>query len=196
LEELKGRKQLQQVVLLILIYQIQQSMYLGSRLQKKLLFIDEAWDLLANPNFAGFIETGYRRFRKYNGAAVTITQSIEDFYGNSSGKAIMANSANIYLLSQKAEVISRVQESKQLMLGDAGFNLLGTVHTEPGRYSEILFYCGERGMGVGRLMVDPYTQLLYSTNPTDVNAIDIRMARGMSLDEAIKNTIESRKEIN
>jgi conjugal transfer ATP-binding protein TraC len=51
-------------------------------------------------------------------------------------------------------------------------------------------------MGVGRLMVDPYTQLLYSTNPTDVNAIDIRMARGMSLDEAIKNTIESRKEIN
>lgn len=80
------------------------------------------------------------------------------------------------------------------MLGDAGFNLLGTVHTEPGRYSEILFYCGERGMGVGRLMVDPYTQLLYSTNPTDVNAIDIRMVRGMSLDEAIKNTIESRKE--
>jgi conjugal transfer ATP-binding protein TraC len=194
LEELKGRKQLQQVVLLILIYQIQQSMYLGSRLQKKLLFIDEAWDLLANPNFAGFIETGYRRFRKYNGAAVTITQSIEDFYGNSSGQAIMANSANIYLLSQKAEVISRVQESKQLMLGDAGFNLLGTVHTEPGRYSEILFYCGERGIGVGRLMVDPYTQLLYSTNPTDVNAIDIRMGRGMSLDEAIKNTIESRKE--
>ncbi len=40
LEELKGRKHLQQVILLILIYQIQQVMYLGERGQPKLVFID------------------------------------------------------------------------------------------------------------------------------------------------------------
>ena len=61
LEELSGRGHLQQVVLLILIYQIQQAMYLGNRDQRKLLIIDEAWDLLARGNIAKFIETGYRR---------------------------------------------------------------------------------------------------------------------------------------
>jgi hypothetical protein len=37
--------------------------------------IDEAWDLLTQGDVAKFIETGYRRFRKYGGAAVTVTQS-------------------------------------------------------------------------------------------------------------------------
>lgn len=80
LEELKGRKHLQQVVLLQLIYQIQQVMYLGDRGQPKLVLIDEAWDLLTQGDVARFIETGYRRFRKYGGAAVTVTQSLNDLY--------------------------------------------------------------------------------------------------------------------
>jgi conjugal transfer ATP-binding protein TraC len=82
LEELKGRKHLQQVVLLQLIYQIQQVMYLGERGQPKLVVIDEAWDLLTQGDVARFIETGYRRFRKYGGAAVTVTQSLNDLYSN------------------------------------------------------------------------------------------------------------------
>ncbi|ORP14430.1 hypothetical protein B7943_12470, partial [Vibrio cholerae] len=75
LEELKGRKHLQQVVLLQLIYQIQQEMYLGERDRRKIVFIDEAWDLLTQGDVGKFIETGYRRFRKYGGSAVTVTQS-------------------------------------------------------------------------------------------------------------------------
>jgi conjugal transfer ATP-binding protein TraC len=54
LEELKGRKHLQQVVLLQLIYQIQQVMYLGDRAQPKLVVIDEAWDLLTQGDVAKF----------------------------------------------------------------------------------------------------------------------------------------------
>ncbi|KJJ58604.1 hypothetical protein VC77_00660, partial [Vibrio cholerae] len=64
LEELKGRKHLQQVVLLQLIYQIQQEMYLGERDRRKIVFIDEAWDLLTQGDVGKFIETGYRTISK------------------------------------------------------------------------------------------------------------------------------------
>nr|UVX22886.1 IncF plasmid conjugative transfer pilus assembly protein TraC [Proteus terrae subsp. cibarius] len=110
LEELKGRKHLQQVVLLQLIYQIQQEMYLGERDRRKIVFIDEAWDLLTQGDVGKFIETGYRRFRKYGGSAVTVTQSVNDLYDSPTGKAIAENSANMYLLGQKAETINALKK--------------------------------------------------------------------------------------
>lgn len=58
LEELKNQKHLQTVVLLLLIYQIQNGMYLGDIDVKKLMLIDEAWDLMADPQIAKFIEAG------------------------------------------------------------------------------------------------------------------------------------------
>ncbi len=43
LEELKAKKDLQKIVLLVLMYQISERMYLGSRTQTKSCVIDEAW---------------------------------------------------------------------------------------------------------------------------------------------------------
>ncbi|MCK7472143.1 MAG: hypothetical protein MZU95_16350 [Desulfomicrobium escambiense] len=181
LEELKGRKHLQQVVLLQLIYQIQQAMYLGERKQPKLVIIDEAWDLLTQGDVARFIETGYRRFRKYRGAAVTVTQSLNDLYANPTGRAIAENSAHTFLLAQPAQAIDQLRESKRLPLTEAGAELLKTVHTLPGAYSEIMTVC-DRGAGIGRLIVDPFRQLLYSTHPRDVAELAAWRRRGLSVD--------------
>ena len=117
LEELKGRKHLQQVVLLQLIYQIQQEMYLGERDRPRIVIIDESWDLLGMGDAATFMEHGYRRFRKYGGAAVTITQSVNDLYRSPTGRAIVENSANMYLLGQKAEAIEALKAERRLPLG-------------------------------------------------------------------------------
>src|SRR5690606_3991625 len=116
LEELKGREHLQQVVLLQLIYQIQQDMYLGERDRPKLVIIDEAWSLLSQGNVGKFIEHGYRRFRKYGGSCIVITQGVNDLYANSVGQAIAENSAFTLLLGQKAEAIDSLQEKKRLPL--------------------------------------------------------------------------------
>lgn len=190
LEELKGRGHLQQVVLLILIYQIQQAMYLGNRDQRKILIIDEAWDLLAKGNIAKFIETGYRRFRKYNGAAITITQSLNDLYSSPSGVAIAENSANLYLLYQKPETIESIKRQNRLMIGEGGFTFLKSVHTVTGQYSEI-FFVTSYGVGIGRLIVDKYTKLLYSTHPDDIKKISERTSRGMTIAEAIEDILVS-----
>ena len=187
LEELKGRKHLQQVVLLQIIYQIQQLMYQrqDERDRPKLVLIDEAWDLLTAGDIAKFIETGYRRFRKYGGAAVTITQGVEDLYNSPSGRAIAENSANMYLLGQKAEAITALEKAGRLPLTPAGYALLKSVHTEPGAYSEILCLT-ERGLGIGRLIVDPYKRLLYSTRAEDVAAINGLLAQGLTQTQAIQ----------
>ncbi len=171
LEELRGRKQLQQVVLLQMIFQIQQEMYLGERNRRKIVIIDEAWDLLTQGSAAKFIEHGYRRFRKYGGAAIVITQSINDLYNSSSGEAIAENSACKILLGQAPETIMKLEKEGRLDVGgDYGFALLKSLHTVPGKYSELCFVC-QQGMGVERLYVEPFKQLLYSTKAEDINAI-------------------------
>lgn len=191
LEELKGRKHLQQVVLLQLIYQIQQAMFLGSRDQKKIVIIDEAWSLLTEGDVAKFIEHGYRRFRKYNGSAITITQSVNDLYANPTGRAIVENSAHQFLLGQKASAIDLIQQEKRLSLTEGGFKLLKSVHTVRGQYSEI-FFSTETGSGIGRLTVDNFSKLLYSTFPKDVEDIGRYTNQGVGTADAIHKVMVDR----
>jgi conjugal transfer ATP-binding protein TraC len=188
LEELKHRPHLQQVVLLLLIWQIQDSMYLGDKNQRKIVLIDEAWELLREGNVAKFIENGYRRARKYNGSMWTITQSVLDLTSDV-GQAIRANSANMYLLRQKGDVVEKLRKTRELELGEGGYDWLKTVHTVKDSYSEILFITEGRGGGIGRLIVDPFRLMIYTTNAEQVEAINRYRADGDDITEAIQKVL-------
>lgn len=189
LEELRGRAHLQRVVLMQLMYQIQQKMYLGDRSVPKLLVIDEAWDLLAKGDAKEFIVGSYRRARKYRGSIVTVTQSVMDYWRNEGAEAIVENSANWYLLKQKAESIAMVEKEKRLPFGPAGYTLLQSVRTVPGAFSEI-FALTERGMGIGRLVVSDFNQLLYTTTPDEAQALRNLEAQGMPIEVAIHTLMQ------
>lgn len=192
LEELKSRQHLQQVVLFMLIYQIQQGMFLSAPDREKLLMIDEGWDLLTSGNTGQFMENSYRRVRKNRGSATIATQGLMDLDASSGGRAIKENSASTMLLGMKPETVQNLRENKAIDLTDFGFNVLKTVHTQPGAYSEVFIHT-DIGSGIGRLILEPYKQLMYSTNPKDVDAIDKRREQGMSLEEAINDVLEERK---
>tara|TARA_Y100000310_G_scaffold73042_2_gene69193 strand:+ start:2857 stop:5304 length:2448 start_codon:yes stop_codon:yes gene_type:complete len=191
LDELQGRKHLRQVVLLQLIYQIQQEVFLGERNRKKVVIVDEAWDLLKEGEVSVFMEHAYRKFRKYGGSVVIATQSINDLYENAVGRAIAENSASMYLLGQTEETVESVKRSGRLTLSEGGFNILKTVHTVQGIYSEI-FIKSKTGMGVGRLIVGDFQKLLYSTDPGDVDAIDQYVKRGLSIPDSIRAVMQDR----
>lgn len=191
LDELQGRKHLRQVVLLQLIYQIQQEVFLGERNRKKVVIVDEAWDLLKEGEVSVFMEHAYRKFRKYGGSVVIATQSINDLYENAVGRAIAENSASMYLLGQTEETVESVKRSGRLTLSEGGFNILKTVHTVQGIYSEI-FIKSKTGMGVGRLIVGDFQKLLYSTDPRDVDAIDQYVKRGLSIPDSIRAVMQDR----
>lgn len=196
LEELKSRKHLQKVVLLAMISQINQQMYLGDRGQKKMLVIDECWDLLGTKETKDFIVAAYRRARKVNGSTFTITQSVSDYYLNEGTLAIVENSANMYLLAQKGQSIDLVKEKNRLPLDDFGYQMLKSVHTVRGEYSEVMCITDARGYGVGRLVVSEFQKKLYSTTPDEVAVIEQLQAQGMSLTEAIHHVIESEQRAN
>jgi len=190
LEELKAKKDLQTVVLLIVMYRITREMYF-SREQKKIVIIDEAWDLLSGGATAEFIEAGYRRARKYKGAFMSATQGVDDYYRNPAAKAALDNSDWMFLLRQKPESIEMLDKLGQLSMDDAMKRLLLSLRTEHGAYSEVYIH-SPLGNGIGRLIVDPYSLLLFSSRAEDFNAIDRKRAAGLSVSAAIAAVLEER----
>lgn len=192
LDELQGRTHLRQVVLMQLIFQIQREMYLGERNRKKIMIIDEAWDLIKAGPVSVFIEHGFRKFRKYGGSAIIATQSLNDLYENPVGRAIAENANMMLLLGQKPETIASIRDSGRLVLSEAGFNLLSTVASVGGVYSEIFVKSGHTGVGVGRLIVSNFEKMLFSTAPEDVNAIENYTNQGLNVTDAINHVLRDR----
>ena len=130
------------------------------------------------------VEHAYRKFRKYGGSAIIATQSVLDLYGNSVGKAISPNSANMFLLGQKPTTLEQVRKDNQLVMEAWAFNMLKAAHTEAGVFSEIIVSVGQLQC-VGRLIVSDFQKLLYSTAPNDVNDIMQYQSQGMGIQDAI-----------
>jgi len=188
LEELKGRRHLMKVVLVQLMATIQRAMYLRDDGRPKLLIIDEGWDLITEGAEGSFVERGCRQLRKYRGGAVLILQSVNDLYKTSVGEAIWENTANKFLLGQTPESIDGLIKNSRLALGAGAAEVLKTLRTERGLFSEIFVYT-RSGAGIGRFVVDRRTQLLYSTDPKDKQAIAERLKAGMSLEAAIEDIV-------
>lgn len=191
LEELKAKKDLQEVVLLSLIYQINQEI-VRDRSEKKLVIIDEAWDLLTGGNTTSFMETAYRRFRKYQGACISITQSINDFYRIPAGQAIIENADFMFLLRQRHESIEALKRSQRVSLSEGVYEILKSVHTDTENYSEIFIYTPV-GLTVGRLIIDRFTQLLYTTKPGEYGKLKEYLEGGLSISDAILRMMEEEK---
>jgi conjugal transfer ATP-binding protein TraC len=192
LEELNSKKALQQVVLLQLIAKIQHEMFLAKRSGERtprLMIIDEAWSLLNDGGVATFLEAGYRRFRKQDAAALVITQSIADLYENPAGRPLVENSANKIIMQQLEESITAAQRTGRLAIGDYGFEMLKGVHTVPGKYSELMLY-SNNGWGITRLVVDRFSQVLFSTKGAEREDILRDIDNGVPALQSIKTFIE------
>ncbi len=190
LEELKSKKDLQSVVMQLIMYRITQEMY-RDRSRRKLVIIDESWDLMGSGSSGSFIEAGYRRARKYGGAFGTITQSVDDYYKNEATKAAINNADWLFLLRQKAENIERLGKEGKLSLDEWLKRQLGSVSTEHGHFSEIYIH-SPMGSGLGRLLLDPFSMLVYSTRAEDYEAIKRLREQGLSVAEAIEQLVTER----
>ena len=188
-EELKEKKDLQAVLLQIVILQVTQQVYLGDREVPKALIVDEAWDLLRGKQSGDFIETAARRLRKYKGSLVTGTQSVHDFYSTPGAQAAFENSDWMCLLGQKKESIEQLKKSGRLSLEAGMEDLLKSVHTKQGQYSEVMI-AGPQGYALGRLILDPFCNILYSTRAEDYTAVERLESQGLSLDEALLEVAE------
>ena len=73
--------------------------------RKRLLIVDEAWQLMKYDDSASFLFSLAKRARKYYLGLTTITQDVEDFMSSKMGRAIVANSSLQLLLKQSAAAV-------------------------------------------------------------------------------------------
>ncbi|MDO4967305.1 MAG: DUF87 domain-containing protein [Candidatus Saccharibacteria bacterium] len=73
--------------------------------RKRLLIVDEAWQLMQYDDSANFLFSLAKRARKYYLGLTTITQDVEDFMSNKMGRAIVHNSSLQLLLKQSAAAV-------------------------------------------------------------------------------------------
>lgn len=197
MEELNTKKDLRTVILYIMMFRITHDMYLSDRAQRKIVIIDEAWDLLGaqggsdSAASAKFIDAGYRRARKYGGSFITATQNMSDYEMSGAASSALKNSDWRCYLRQKSESLEAMKAKGQFSGDPALLHTLQSLRTEKDVFSEVLI-SGPGGNAVARCYMDPYNLLRASSNPSDFTELRRRREAGLSLHEAIVDTLRSR----
>jgi type IV secretory pathway VirB4 component len=73
--------------------------------KRRILIVDEAWQLMRYEDSANFLFSLAKRARKYNLGITTITQDVEDFMASRMGRAIVANASMQLLLKQSPSAV-------------------------------------------------------------------------------------------
>ncbi len=134
--------------------------------RRRMLIVDEAWQLMKYEDSANFMFSLAKRARKYYLGLTTISQDVEDFLSSKMGRAVVANSSLQLLLKQAPSAVDAVAETFRLTQEEK--NRLGQFPVGEG-----LFFAGANHVIIRILASATETQLI-STNPqqvTDINAL-------------------------
>lgn len=128
--------------------------------KKRMLIVDEAWQLMKYDDSANFLFSLAKRARKYFLGLTTITQDVEDFMGSKMGRAIVANSSMQLLLKQSSSAVD--------VLGDV-FKLTEEERKRLANFpvGQGLFFAGQNHVHV-QVIASQTEQQLITTNPTAV----------------------------
>lgn len=187
-EDLRERRDLLSVVMQMLSAQIMTQVFSGNRQQRFVILFDEAW--FALELFPGLLASLARTIRKYWGGLILGTQSVNDFYVNDTAKSILENSGWLFMLKQKKESVDLLMESKRISLDENQIGLIKSLNVVPGKYSECLI-SSSNGYVVGRLILDPYSKILYSTSPKEFAAVQELVKAGIPVEKAVEEVAQN-----
>ena len=127
--------------------------------KKRMLIIDEAWQLMKYEDTAGFIQSVAKRARKYYLGLTTIAQDVEDFMGSKLGRAVVANSSMQLLLKQSPSAVDILSDVFKL------------TEEEKKRLSNFpvgqgLFFAGQNHVHI-QIIASETEEGLITTNPQD-----------------------------
>jgi conjugal transfer ATP-binding protein TraC len=136
--------------------------------KRRLLVVDEAWQLMKYEDSANFLFSLAKRARKYNLGITTVTQDVEDFMGSRMGRAIVANASMQFLLKQSTSAVDVLTDVFKL------------TSEERKRLSQFpvgqgLFFAGQNHVHV-QIVASPTETSLITTNPEQVQAINAAAA--------------------
>jgi type IV secretory pathway VirB4 component len=132
--------------------------------KRRMLVVDEAWQLMKYEDSANFLFSLAKRARKYNLGITTITQDVEDFMGSRMGRAIVANASMQILLKQSPSAVD--------VLADV-FKLTSEERKRLSQFpvGQGLFFAGQNHVHI-QIAASPTETSLITTNPNQVREIE------------------------
>jgi type IV secretory pathway VirB4 component len=132
--------------------------------KRRILVVDEAWQLMKYEDSANFLFSLAKRARKYNLGITTITQDVEDFMGSRMGRAIVANASLQLLLKQSPSAVDILTDVFKL------------TSEERKRLSQFpigqgLFFAGQNHVHI-QISASPTETSLITTNPAQVQQLE------------------------
>ncbi len=124
---------------------------------KRMLIVDEAWQLMKYPDSANFLFSLAKRARKYYLGLTTITQDVEDFISSPMGRAIVANSSIQLLLKQSPSSVDML--GQVFKLTEEELKRLSSFPVGQG-----LFFAGQNHVLI-QIIASETEQSLITTNP-------------------------------
>ncbi len=131
-----------------------------SELKKRILVIDEAWNLMQYEDSARFLYGIVKRARKYFLGVTTITQDIDDFVESQYGKPIITNSSLQFLLKQSPATVDALQKLFYLTDGEKYALLNSDV-------GQGVLFAGYKHVAI-QVIASPEEAQLVTTNPQEV----------------------------
>lgn len=189
LEHLKDAHDLRKAILLILTSRISSEMYLN-RSRRKLMLMDEAWQLLdEDAETTQFIEEGYRRARKYRGSFGMGTQGIHDAYKNPAVQAAYNNADFKIIMRQDMDSLQNAVKQKLVDFSESKMKRIRSLRKEDGRFSELLL-SSPYGDAVLRHIPDPFSLIMTATNADDYEECSRLIQEGHTTMQAIEIMME------
>jgi conjugal transfer ATP-binding protein TraC len=133
--------------------------------KRRILIVDEAWQLMKYEDSANFLFSLAKRARKYNLGITCISQDVEDFMGSRMGRAIVANASMQLLLKQSTSAVD--------VLADV-FKLTSEERKRLSQFpvGQGLFFAGQNHVHI-QIMASPTETGLITTNPDQVQAMEM-----------------------
>lgn len=125
--------------------------------KKRLLVVDEAWNIMQHDDSAKFLYGLVKRARKYNLWITTITQDVEDFIASPFGKPIVTNSSMQLLLKQSSASIDVLQNVFKLTEQEKYILLNAAV-------GQWLFFAGTEHVWI-QVVASYYEEQVVTTDP-------------------------------
>lgn len=136
--------------------------------KRRILVVDEAWQLMKYEDSASFLFSLAKRARKYNLGVTTITQDVEDFMASRMGRAIVANASMQLLLKQSPSAVDVLAEVFKLTSEE-------TKRLSQFPVGQGLFFAGQNHVHI-QVIASPTETELITTSPTPVLGGELPLA--------------------
>lgn len=135
-----------------------------NRTQKKMISIDEGWQLLSGQDqqVGEFVEHIFKVIRGYGGGAIFATQSVADLYkdSNNYGNAILSCSNSKILLGMETKDINMIS-------GELGLSQIEANSVANSAVGEALLCAGSNHIPI-KVTASPYEHLMFTTSRKDL----------------------------